>query len=615
MSWTHCARNQMPLFLPDSSWTRRHELPDLSGVNVVALDCETKDLWIQAGKGPGWPARAGSIVGLSVAWGGQACYIPINHPDSENFDRVLVGEWLKAIFRSDTTIVFHNAPYDLGWIIAEFMLAPPIHIEDTMVEAFMLDENRSSYSLDAIAKELGFGGKDERILREAAAAYGWFKSADVKGNLWQLPARHVGGYAEADAAETLSVHGIFAPDIQAQNLSKAYQLELDLIPMCLEMRRRGIRVDLARAERARDAFLVKRNQCLSELSGLLGSPVDVESIRSPKKMETLFVSQRLAFPRTETGQGSFKNDWMRKQEHWLPKYAADIGQLTEAADKFMQGYLLDYQHNGRIHATINQFKDEYGKGTRTYRFSYSDPPLQQAVGSKAAHMSEIGAWLAQEFRGCFLPEEGEEWISADFSQQEIRLAIHFAARLKLPKANDAVQQFKDDPNTDFHQYVADLTGLNRREAKDVGFAKIYGAGIEKFCKMTNLIEEKARTIIAKYDNRLPFMKGLSRICMQRIEERGYIILLDGARCRLPKEYSHKAFNSLIQGSAARQTKMAMRTLFQSGIVPLLQVHDEICASGNEEVSKIIVNSMENAVELLLPMRADSGMGPTWGESK
>jgi DNA polymerase I-like protein with 3'-5' exonuclease and polymerase domains len=357
-------------------------------------------------------------------------------------------------------------------------------------------------------------------------------------------------------------------------------------------------------------------------------------------MAQLFESEGLHFPRTEkTGQGSFTKDWMSKHEHWLPQLAFKASQAHDAADKFIETFLLSFHHNGRLHAEIHSFRDDTG-GTRSHRFSYSNPPLQQMP----ARDSEISAMI----RGCFLPEKDEYWASPDYSQQEYRLIVHFAALMNLSKVDDAVQQYINDPKTDYHSLVAEMTGLERKRAKDTNFAKAFGAGVGKFAAMIGKSIEEARAIYEQYDERLPFVSALSDRCKTAADTRGYIKLIDGARChfdlwelswrekgeewqpprtkdaaeaawpgrRLRRSYTHKAMNRLIQGSAARQTKLAMRACWREGLVPLLQMHDELPFScAREEDGLLAAEIMRDVVKLEVPVAVDLEWGPNWGMAK
>ena len=657
--------NQLPMFLPNSEWVRPSELPDLRRVSEIGFDTETKDEGLASGRGPGWVYRAGRIAGLSLAWGApgkeRAIYVPISHPDTDNFDRDAVKRWLKD--HSKICWVMHNGPYDLGWLRADFDLKPPELIEDTNVAAVMVDETQLSHSLDNVLNRLGLQGKDETLLTEAASAYGF----DPKKDMWRMPAKFVGPYAAQDALGTLQGWRKLKPLLEEEDTFNAYRIEIDLVPMIQEMRWRGIRVDLDRAEKAKKNLLLKRDQIFTELAKRLGEKVGMEEIGKNSWLQRHFDAEKISYPRTApsraypNGLPSFtagSTGWMHKHPHWLPQMIVQADKYNNAAVKFIQGFIIDYAHKGRIHASINQFltdDDDGGKkGTKTYRFSYSDPALQQ--------MPSRDPELKPLIRGCFVPEPGKLWGRIDYEQQEYRLIVHFAARLKLKKAAEAAQKYIDDPSTDFHQLVADMTKLDRKSAKDANFAKAYGASPPKFAAMTNMSIEEATKVMEQYDELMPFVKALNEKCKNLAGQRGYIRLIDGARIHFPfwegpwidweerksferrgfaltptrweeanarrsneehpwngkmlrRADTRKAMNSLIQGSAARQTKKAMLDCWKAGYVPLLQVHDELnfdCETEAEGKRAALI--MAEAIPLEIPMGADVEWGANWGRA-
>jgi DNA polymerase I-like protein with 3'-5' exonuclease and polymerase domains len=625
-----------------SNWQPPAELPDLRGkIKQMAIDTEGRDNGLTNDRGSGWPTRDGHISGLSAAWreGGEfrRLYAPVKHPETQCFDQPRVAEWLKDHMAAGIRVIGHHMAHDLGWLRTDWGIdCSNALIGDTEAMAGVVDENRLNYGLDHLCKWRGIPGKDETLLNEAASAL----AVDPKSGIWRMPGKYVGPYAEQDAVATLQLAESLTDDIDKQGLGEALQLEYDLMPMVLEMRLRGIRVDVDAAERAKVRLLRERDMVLRRLARKLGwAEVTIEQCRSPESKQRMFAQEEVPNPNlTETGKMSFQAPWMRKHKHWLPRFMSRATQLTDAADKFVDGFILGYVTGaGRIHASINQFRGEEG-GTRSYRFSYADPPLQQAP-----HRDER---MAAIFRGAFYPEDGELWASCDYSQQEYRLIVHYAALLCLAKAAEAAQRYRDDPNTDFHLLVAQWTGLPRKPAKDTNFAKAYGAGIPRFAEMIDKSEEEALAIMNQYDKELPFVSGLNRQCMDLANDRGFIKLLDGARShfdmwerayyakgvgyepaqpsleaaqakwpgvRVRRAHTHKAMNRLIQGSAARQTKLWMRACWRERFLPLLQLHDELCFSVTQvQQVRRICELGRDVVELKVPMKVDAEIGPSWG---
>jgi DNA polymerase I-like protein with 3'-5' exonuclease and polymerase domains len=637
-----------------SNWTAPTELPDLRRVGIIAFDAETRDDRLRADKGSGWPTGEGYICGVSIAYHDdgaiRAHYFPLRHPDSNNFDPAQVFQWLRDLIASDVRIVTQNGLYDWGWLRAEsdIRMPPAERLEEIGALATIVDENRFAYRLEELCKWRGLAGKNEASLAEGAAAIGLSKRDKPKANIWRMPARYVAPYAEQDVVSTLTLFENLCPVLDREGTRAAYRLEVDLLPMVLEMRRRGIRVDVDAAERARDHLLQERDAVFVEISDKLGTNVGMAEIGRNKWLAETFDAHGIKYPRTEKGRPSFtagNSGWMPRHPHWLPPLIVKADRLNNAAVNFLQGYILDHVVNGRIHAEVHPHRSDEG-GTRSLRFSYSDPPLQLMP----AHDEELTALI----RGVFLPEEGEVWAKPDISQQEFRFIVHYAARHKLRGAQQAVDRYCANPDTDFHAFVAELTGLERKPAKNVNFAKVYGAGVRKFAAMIGQREGDARAIYEKYDRALPFVHQLAKLCQRTAQRQGYLELYDGARrhwddwvaCAewtkgagpcprdeaerrindpshswyrkgpLRRADTHKAMNALIQGSAARHTKLWMREVWREGIIPLLQMHDalECSVSSPEQAERVALLGCE-AVRLAVPIRVDLKFGRNWGDAK
>jgi DNA polymerase I-like protein with 3'-5' exonuclease and polymerase domains len=643
-----------------SMWRVPHELPDLRRVGIIGLDTETRDISLAADHGSGWATRNGHLCGVSIAYRTEGevhgLYFPLRHPDTENFDPDNVYRWLNDHVAADALrFVTQNGLYDWGWLRVEgnVRMPPSERIEEIGALATIVDENRYRYSLESLCQWRDLPGKDESLLREGCEALGLMPTSKRKKfrpqeHLWQLPARYVGPYAEADAANTLRLFEDLNPILGQENTQAAYRLECDLLPMVLEMRLRGVRIDVTAAERARDLLLGKRDAILTELSDKLGMPVSMYELARSKWLAETFDREGIKYPRTEKGNPSFtggQSGWMDKHAHPLPRLLKQAEKYHNAGANFVGKYILDYAVNGRIHAEIHPHRSE-ANGTRSFRFSYSDPPLQL--------MSSRDEELTPLIRGLFLPEEGEMWAKPDASQQEFRFAVHYAVCHKVPKAEIAAQRFQDDPSTDFHALTASITELDRTSAKAVNFAKIYGAGVRKFAAMIGKPQAEAQQIYAQYDRELPFLRALSRIYQSIARRQGYITLYDGARrhfndwapggkwakgagpCEreealrrindpehpwyqrgpLYRADVHTALNALIQGSAARHTKLWMRACWREGIVPLLQMHDCLdCSVATPEQAELVGRLCVEAVKLRVPMKVDLKYGRNWGDAK
>jgi DNA polymerase I-like protein with 3'-5' exonuclease and polymerase domains len=641
-----------------TQWQPLTDLPDLRHVGLIALDTETKDERLAIDKGSGWPFKAGHICGVNVAWregeSVRAAYFPIRHPDSANFDPAQVFQWLRDLIASDVRFVTQNGLYDWGWLRADtdIKMPAPERLEEIGALATLIDENRYAYGLDALCAWRGLPGKDLTGLLEGAAAIGLPKKAKPQAHIWQMPARYVGPYAEQDAISTLLLFESLDPVLDREGMRTAYRLEIDLLPMVHEMRRRGIRVDTTAAERARDLLSRKRDAVLAELSQKHGAAVGMDEIAGKKWLEATFDQYGIKYPRTKKGNPSFtsgQRGWMHKHSHWLPQLIAKANKYNKAAVDFLEGHILRHVVNGRIHAEIHPHRSDddtdASHGTRSLRFSYSEPPLQQM----AARDEEIAPLI----RGVFLPEEGEVWAKPDISQQEFRLIVHYGVKLGLKSAEEAADRYRNDPNADIHKVVAEMTGLDRGSAKNCNFAKVYGVGLRTFAVMIGKSEREAEAIMTLYDQKFPFVQKLSDRCERQAKQQGYLVLYDDARrhwdnwvacaawgkgagpCdrdeaeRRLKDPEHswyrksplrradtrKAFNALIQGSAARHTKLWMRLCWREGIVPLVQMHDCLDLSvSSPEQAELVARLGREAITLEVPIQVDLKYGRNWGDA-
>jgi DNA polymerase I-like protein with 3'-5' exonuclease and polymerase domains len=638
---------------PPTEWRTPTELPDLRRVDEVALDTETKDDGINAGRGSAWPWHDGYICGVSAAYRAdgkiRAHYFPIRHPDSENLNPAQVFAWVKDLVASNVRIVTQNGLYDWGWLRTEanIKMPPSERLEEVLALATLVDENLFNYKLDTLCGWRGLPGKDETLLREAATAAGFkiSKKTPLQSFIHQLPARYVGRYPEQDPTSTLLLSENLKPILNKEGTREAYRLEIDLLPMVHEMRRRGIRVDQSAAEQARDECLQKRDTTLAELSKQLGSQVSMAEIASSKWKERTFDAYGIDYPRTAKGNPSFKAGklgWMATHPHWLPQLIAKTNKYHFAGSTFLQGHILEHLIGDRIYGEINPHRSEEG-GTKSFRFSYADPPLQQ--------MPSRDEELAPLIRRVFLPEEGEIWCTVDCSQQEFRLLAHHAFIRNLPSVAAVVERYRNDLKADFHVMASEMTALVRKDAKGFNFAKIYGAGVKKIAEMLGKPLSEAQIINARYDQKLPFISQLAQLCQYEANRSGYTRLYDGAlrhwdrwaprnytkgagpcsleeaqqRTRDPKHPwfnralqrvgIHTALNAQIQGDAARHTKLWMRAVWREGIVPLLQMHDglELSVTTHEQGERVAELACE-AVKLEVPMRADIKYGRSWGDA-
>jgi DNA polymerase I-like protein with 3'-5' exonuclease and polymerase domains len=616
---------QIPLFQPPIDWVMPDGYPDLAKYKEVAIDLETKDPNLTT-MGSGWARKDGHIIGVAVAVEGSQWYFPIRHEIGSNFDPMRTLHWLKEVVSVDRDYIFHNAPYDVGWLLAEGVQIKG-RICDTMVVAPLLDENRFSYALNAIGRDYLQERKSEADLREAAEAFG----VNAKSEMYKLPAHYVGKYAEQDAGLTLRLWQYFKGLIIKEDISDIVNLELKVLKTIIPMRAKGVRVDLHKAERIKVNLLAKEHRLMKEIKRITGVEVEIWASESVAKA---FDAVGLGYSKTEkTGAPSFTKGFLTTHPHEVPKMIVQAREFNKARTTFVDT-ILKHQKDGRIHAELHPLRSDQG-GTVTGRFSYSNPNLQQIP----ARHGEIGPLI----RSLFIPEQDALWGAFDYSSQEPRLVVHYAKLMGFRGAEEFADQYNIDARTDFHQMAADIVGVPRKQAKDINLGLFYGMGSKKLAASLGLDFEDAQDLFATYHKKVPFVKELSEYAINRATQKGVIRTLLGRRCRFDKweptqygswkpmtqkdayaehgpaikrAFTYKALNKLIQGSAADQTKAAMVALAEEGIMPMIQVHDELDVSvENEAQVKKITEIMETCVSLEVPSIVDAELGPNWGEAK
>ena len=615
------------MFQAQTEWTCPDSFPDLSQAKYIAIDLETKDPNLKS-RGSGAVIGEGEIIGFALAVDGWSGYYPIGHREG-NLDKRIVLDYIKEVCATDAVKIFHNAMYDVCWLRA-YNIKINGFIIDTMVMSSLIDENRLSYTLNSIAFEYLREVKDEKGLKEAAEAAG----VDAKSEMYKLPAMYVGAYAEKDAELTLELFKVLSREIQKQNLSEIFDLETQLFPCLIDMKFKGVRVDVQGAHQLKQNMLKEEEALLLEVKKQTGIEPQIWAARSIAKV---FDKLHLPYERTLKSQApSFTKNFLAEHKHPLVQKIAKAREINKAHTTFIDT-ILKHEHRGRIHADINPIRSDQG-GTVTGRFSYSNPNLQQIP----ARNKDLGP----KIRSLFIPEKDHTWGCFDYSQQEPRLVVHYAATTDPIMYDDSVSQivekFKSD-SVDFHQTVADMAGISRSNAKTINLGLFYGMGKAKLQAELGLsTKAEAENLFNQYHENVPFVRELMNRTSQHAQFSGSIGTLLGRRCRFNKwepntfgmhtpmtleeaertygrgrikrAFTYKALNKLIQGSAADMTKKAMLDLYNEGIIPHIQIHDELDISvESPEQAKKIIEIMENAVTLAVPNKVDYEYGNTWGE--
>ena len=661
---------------------------DLKGIDIVAVDLETYDPDLKT-KGSGAVRGVGYVCGIGVCTGKQTLYFPIRHAMSGNLDPNSTWETLnKKLFQNpNIKKVFHNAMYDVCWIRAESGLMPKGQLLDTMIAASVIDENRMRYTLDSISRDYLTEAKYKYDLQDKSLKE--FGIKDPLNNMHKLPYSLVKDYAEQDVRLTLKLWNIFEPKLketlfvnpegERKNLEKIFQLETELFPCLVDMKFKGVRVDVEKAKQFGNELETERDHLIKTIHKETGIKIDIWASASIKKLlDQQKIKDYKETPKSKMPQ--LPKQYLRTHKNKYLRMIARARECDKAKNAFVAG-LLSFVHNGRIHADINQIRSDQG-GTVTGRFSMSNPNLQQ-VPAKGP--------IGKRIREIFLPEEGCKWGSFDYSQQEPRIVVNYALKWELLGTEALAESYTHNPDTDFHKIVADMANIPRTQAKTINLGLFYGMGKMKLQKELELTSQQARDLFNNYHSKVPFIKELSSGLIEFAEEHELIYTLGDRFCRfnrwepydkqwnaeigrfeieikiqekkyneelkewqtitsykyepvpvLTKEqakakyhekypedtkyenfnkhyrlaFTYRALNRLIQGSAADMTKQAMVNLYKAGVLPHIQIHDELCVSiPDEKTAFKIKNIMEEAIRLRIPNKVDYAFGNNWGNIK
>lgn len=646
--------NQLPLITPERRWSAPTELPSLRGARRIAVDVETCDPTLSE-LGPG-VRRGGYIAGIAVGVeGGGRWYLPIRHQGPGNLSERAVLNWARAELNAfDGELVGANLIYDLDYLAENGITFPNVRrFLDVQIAEPLLNEHRLSYSLDSLAEDYLGEGKVEAELREASLAYGFGKTnKEIKQNLWRLPAAYVGPYGEGDADLPLRIMRLQEERLARENLIDLFEVESGLIPLLLAMRRRGVPVNIDKAEQIRMRLVRVRDEALARVRRIAGPAAE---LMAPESFAKALIERGLNVPLTpKTRKPSITKGWLAENTGDELVDAVLAGRRVDyIINTFIDGHVFTHAIRGRIHCEFNQLKSDDG-GTIA-RFSSSNPNLQNIP----ARDEEIGPLV----RGMFEAEPEEEWARLDESQIEYRFLVHYA---RGPGAAEARKQYNDDPKTDFHKMCANMLGadpedkIKRKRVKNTNFCKVYGGGVPKLAATFGCSVEEADRFSREYDIKLPFVQKTFEAAMSTASRTGVVRTVlgrvqrfhmweplktrfeDGHRIRetpLPKEqaieqwgetnvkraWTYAALNRVLQGSAADLMKKAMVLTWQSGAcdvlgAPLITVHDELDLSVPrnpvaEEALAEVKRCMEEAIRLRVPVIAELERGANWGECK
>jgi len=672
---------------------------DLEGVDTVAIDIETYDPNLKT-KGLGAIRQDGFITGVAVATGKDTVYFSLKHSDDDKSEEELEEFWdqmnTKLLQNDKIAKVFHNAIYDVCWLRATTGKMLKGRLLDTMVAASVIDENRFKYGLDALAKDFLGENKYKYDLQEKTFDWSGGFQKDPMSNMHKLPSSVVKDYAKQDVDLTLKLWNLFnkkldevlyikPEDNKEYTCRNIFELETRLFPCLVDMKFTGVKIDTQKLEH----FGKRLKRCRDKIIKFIKTKTGVEvQLWAATSIKQLLDNRKITnFEKTaKSGMPKLPKDYLRTHEDRFLRLVSKAREYDKALNTFVEG-LRGYVHEGRIHADINQIRGD-GGGTVTGRFSMSNPNLQQ-IPSKG--------FIGKKMRELFIPEEGHRWGSFDYSQQEPRIVVHYAIKkIMNKKEGEELKKQFDDSEADFHQIVADMANISRKQAKTINLGLFYGMGKGKLAAELNLDTAQAKTLFDTYHRKVPFVKKLSDGLMEFAKNNKLIFTLEDRFCRFDKyesvnkrwnnkirkfeewdpkakeikqedgtikyegehvtpkllskkeawdrfklqfnekskkkieqftekernfwfreyftpAFTYKALNRLIQGSAADMTKKAMVLLYEKGIVPHIQIHDELCVSiKDHETRTTVQETMETAIPLMVKNKVDYESGPNWG---
>ena len=671
---------------------------DLEGVDTVAIDIETYDPNLKT-KGLGAVRKDGFITGVAIATGKDTVYFGLHHSDLTTTPEMEQEFWnqlnKKILQNPDITKVFHNAMYDVCWLRATTGKMLKGRLVDTMIAASVINENRFKYSLDSLSKDYLNDQKYKYDLYEKASLEG---IKDPMSNMHKLSYDLVKDYAKQDVDLTLRLWNLFnkkldevlykrPEDNEIKTCRNIFELETKLFRCLVDMKFKGVRIDVQKLEEFGKKLKFRRDNLLNIIRKHTGVIVQLWAANSVK---LLLDQQKITnYKKTpKSGMPQLPKDYLKTHKNRFLRMLSKAREFDKAVNTFVEG-LKGYVYNGRIHADVNQIRSDQG-GTVTGRFSMSNPNLQQIPAS---------GYIGKKMREIFLPEEGMTWGSFDYSQQEPRIVAHYAIKYKLANTKGLKDKFEKE-NADFHQIVADLAKIPRKQAKTINLGLFYGMGKGKLQNELNLDQKQATNLLKLYHEKIPFIKELSDNLKNFAERERLIYTLEDRFCRFnfyestnkrwdnklrkfeewdPKAkeikqkdgtltyqgdwippklltkkeawdkfksefnqvskkkieefteegrlqqfslyyvpaFTYKALNRLIQGSAADMTKKAMVDLYEKGIIPHIQIHDELCISVvDDKQASLIKEIMETTIpDFTIKNKVDFESGPNWGTIK
>lgn len=561
--------------------------------------------------------------------------------------------WLRDLLPGKQ-VVAHNAQF-------EYQVTRSIGVDPrsigwycTMVAECLIFEHHLTYDLESVAGYYGIESKKGYWLDRMVQVMGLRTREEVLARIADAPRDLVSYYGSGDARECFDIWVAQIPEIERQELGQVLQLEMDLLPVLADMSYHGVRVDLEAANRAIPQLDRKEIEIASRIAKLTGCKDPAVFVNSPKQMREFFKPEQLnryqwrlidgtLVGPTKSGKGpSLGQDALRQIQHPLAKEVLDLRKTIKLRDTFIRGHVIgSADDNAYVHTSFNQTRTDADAGTVTGRLSSTDPALQQITKRDKENAAIL--------RAMFLPDDGQEWETVDYSQVDFRCGAH------LQNVPEVIAAYANNPDLDYHQVVSDMTGIPRNppyagapNTKQINLGLSFGAGAGKLAFMMGMPYElgewrgrmvyypgvEAKKIFNQYHAQLPGVKKFMEFAQNVAKTRGYVKTLTGRRLRFfTTGGEHKAAGLLYQAYAADLHKIGLVAADKvirnagggfrgSSSRLLVSVHDEIgrskdpaCKLGPAVVKAYTdFNRPESKIRMRVPITASYSIGPNWWEA-
>lgn len=657
------ARLRPPPPIPATGWKCPIEFPNLSAAKHIAFDTETKDLKLND-NGPGWARKDSHIVGVSLAAEAHdgtrgAWYFPIRHEMEPhlNMDVNNVLAFTDHVLNTPTDKFGVNLTYDIGNLQAEGVRVGG-RLHDMSFAEALIDSN-ALVGLDPMAhKYLNTGKVSDHMYEWIRQAYPNTPEKFLRREIYRTPPSLVGHYAEGDAWQPLEIYKQQERILWNEGLMHVFRLECDLIPMMVAMRKRGVRVDLEKAEKLYAELIEETALMYRKVREDYGWVLHSTDSR---QLGPFLEHVGIDVPRNpETGNYSVKKEFLAALHHPAADLVGSIREHEKITGTFIKSYIFGQNIDGFLFPQFHQLKGDEN-GTMVGRFASSDPNLQN-IPSRTK--------LGKRVRECFVPDEGHVgWRKFDFSQVHYRLLAHFAVDAGDGSAEALRERYRNDPKTDYHVDVMknvapfmgwdlsdeELVKMVRRPVKNFNFGLLYGQSEKALAYKSGMSDAQAKQFSTSYHSGAPYVRATMEAIGREVQEFGYITTVLGRRIRfeewepirknwdnpempLPynaalakwgagirRAYEYRGVNYKFQGSEPDIMKTAMRNLWNSGVfeytgVPSITVHDELDWSvpNDDPITRqafdYVQKEMQEAIKLRIPVFVDESNGPSWGKA-